>query len=105
MIHLFSIPYILCCAAIGLVFSVLVDRASIAQPGVLGVLFGLFLLESVVAGTDVELVENLVPMHYLDPTAILLNGEYDLLAAGTMLAATLVLIIASQVWFARKDIA
>lgn len=105
MIHLLSIPYLLCCAAIGLVFSVLVDRASIAQRGVLGILFGLFLLESVVAGTDLEVVGNLAPMHYLDPTAILLNSEYDLVSAGILLAATIVLIVVSQAWFARKDIA
>jgi ABC-2 type transport system permease protein len=105
MMHLLSIPYLLCCAAIGLVFSVLVDRASIAQRGVLGVLFGLFLLESVVVGTDFELVRNIVPMHYLDPTAILLNSEYDLVAAGILLAATIVLVVASQAWFTRKDVA
>lgn len=105
MLHLLSVPYLLCCAAIGLVFSVLVDRASIAQRGALGVLFGLFLLESVVIGTDFEVVGNLAPMHYLDPTAILLNGEYDPVAAGILLAATIVLVVASQAWFTRKDIA
>ena len=68
-------------------------------------LFGLFLLESVVIGTDFEVIGNLAPMHYLNPTAILLNSEYDLVAAGILLAATIVLILASQVWFARKDVA
>lgn len=82
-----------------------VDRTSIAQQGALGVLFGLFLLASVVIGTDFEVVGNLAPMHYLDPTAILLNGEYDLMAAGILLAATIVFVVASQAWFARKDIA
>ena len=105
MIHLLSIPYLLCCAAIGLVFSVIMNRASIAQRGTLGVLFGLFLLESVVVGTDLEVVGNLAPMHYLNPTAILLNGEYDPVAAGVLLVATIVLVVASQAWFARKDIA
>lgn len=105
MIHLLSIPYLLCCAAIGLVFSVVVDRASIAQRSVLGVLFGLFLLESVVAGTDFGWAGNVVPMHYLDPTAILMNSEYDFVAAGVLLVATIVLVVASQAWFARKDIA
>ena len=86
-------------------FSVVVDRASIAQRSVLGVLFGLFLLESVVAGTDFGWAGNVVPMHYLDPTAILMNSEYDFVAAGVLLVATIVLVVASQAWFARKDIA
>lgn len=105
MVHVLSIPYLLCCAAIGLLFSVTVDRASIARRSALGVLFGLYLLESVVAGTDFGWVGNVVPMHYLDPTAILLNGEYDVVAAGILLGATIALVGASQARFARKDVA
>lgn len=104
MIHLLSIPYLLCCSAIGLLLSVLVDRASIAQRGVLGVLFGLFLIESLVIGTDYEWLGNLAPMRYLDPNAVLLHSEYDIAGAGILFGMTLVLVVVSQLWFTRKDV-
>lgn len=104
MMHLLSIPYLLCCSAIGLLVSVVVNRSSIAQRGVLGGLFGLFLVESLVTGTDYDWLGSVAPMRYLDPNAILLNSEYDLMSAGILLAATLALCIISQLWFTRKDI-
>ncbi len=104
VIHLLSIPYLLCCGAIGLLVSVFVNRASIAQRGVLGGLFGLFLVESLVTGTDYEWLGNIAPMRYLDPNAVLIHSEYDVTSAGVLLAGTLVLVLISQLWFTRKDI-
>lgn len=104
MIHALSVPYLLCCGAIGLFLSVVVDRASIAQRGVLGLLFGLFLLESLVSGSDYEWLGNIAPMRYLDPNAILLHSEYDLAGAGILLIGAAVLVVISQLWFTRKDV-
>lgn len=47
MVHILSIPYFLVCAGIGLVLSVVIDRTRTAQGAALGLIFMLWLLESV----------------------------------------------------------
>src|SRR5699024_9837796 len=46
MVHVLSIPYLLCCGAIGLVLSVLLDDRDTAQNAAIGVLFALYLFQS-----------------------------------------------------------
>lgn len=104
VVHALSLPYLFACAAIGLAFSVLVDRESIAQRAAMGSVFGLFLLESVVATTDYEVVGAVAPMRYYDPTAILVDGTWDLAGAAILTGATLLLVFASQQYFRRKDV-
>ncbi|SIR75795.1 ABC-2 type transport system permease protein [Natronorubrum thiooxidans] len=103
-VHLLSIPYLFACAGIGLVCSVVFDRSSIAQRVALGATFALFLMESVLEGTDYEAIGALTPMRYFDPNEILLEGTYDLVGAGILIAMTLLFVVGSQFWFARKDI-
>ena len=43
-------------------------------------------------------------MHYFDPTAILVDGTYDLAGAGVLLAAAVALVLVSQLRFARMDL-
>ncbi|MFC4543197.1 ABC transporter permease [Halosolutus amylolyticus] len=102
--HLLSIPYLLACAGIGLLASVVFDRASIAQRVALGVTFGLYLFESLLAETDSEALGAIAPMRYYDPNAILLDGEYDLVGVVVLLAMTIGLVLVSQFWFARSDL-
>lgn len=103
--HLFSIPYLLVCAAIGLVFSVLVNRAAIAERAAIGVVFALYLLESVVGGgTDFEWLQYLSPTNYYEPTPILVDGTYEPLDAAVLLVAFIILLIAAQVLFKRRDL-
>lgn len=104
VVHALSIPYLLVCAGIGLVMSVVFDRTSIAQRVSLGLVFGLFLIEAVVSGTDFRWIGGIAPMRYFEPTAILVDGEYDIAGGVILLGATIVLLIASQLWFRRKDI-
>lgn len=103
-VHLLSLPYLFACAGIGLAFSVVVDRASIAQRAAMATVFGLFLLESLVSGTDWSWVGAIAPMRYFEPTDILVDGTYDVVAAGILTAATVVLVAASQWYFTRRDI-
>ncbi|WP_435361213.1 ABC transporter permease subunit [Haloarchaeobius sp. DFWS5] len=105
MVHVLSIPYLLACAAIGLVMSVALDRASVAQKAAMGAVFGLFLVGSVTAGTDFSWVGALSPNRYYEPSAILVHGQYDLVGGALLLGATAVLVLASREWFRRKDIA
>jgi ABC-2 type transport system permease protein len=103
-LHVLSIPYLFACAAIGLVASVLFDRTSIAQRAALGVTFGIYLLESLLRGTEYEALGALAPMRYFDPNAVLLDGSYDLLGTAVLIGMMAVLVAVSQVWFVRRDI-
>jgi ABC-2 type transport system permease protein len=103
-VHALSIPYLLACTAIGLAISVVLDREGRAQRAALGAIFGLFMIESVVVGTDFEAIGGLSPTRYFDPTAILVDGQYDLAGGAILLAATVALVLASQVWFSRKSL-
>ncbi|HET7323176.1 MAG TPA: ABC transporter permease subunit [Halococcus sp.] len=103
-VHALSIPYLLCCAGIGLCLSVLVSREHTAQRAALGVVFGLYMLESLVIDTDYEWLGALSPTRYYEPTTILVENTYDLAGAVILLAAAIVLVAASQFWFRRTDI-
>ncbi|QCJ46740.1 ABC transporter permease subunit [Haloprofundus sp. MHR1] len=103
--HALSVPYLLACSAIGLLLSVTLDRASTAQRGAIGVVFGLFLLETVTANTDFQWVGALAPTRYYDPTAILVDGEYGVVGAAVLLGATAVLVAVARAWFRRRDLA
>jgi ABC-2 type transport system permease protein len=104
VVHALSLPYLFACAAIGLACSVLADRASVAQRGAAGTVFALFLLESLLASTDYAWVGAVAPMRYFDPTAILVDGSYDVAGAAILTAGTLVLVAASQLYFRQKDV-
>jgi ABC-2 type transport system permease protein len=103
-LHLLSIPYLFACAGIGLLASVVFDRASIAQRVALGATFGMYLLESMLTGTDYEILGGLAPMRYFDPNEVLLDGRYDLVGALVLIGMTAVLLLVSQVWFVRRDL-
>ncbi|WP_439025654.1 ABC transporter permease subunit [Haloarchaeobius sp. DT45] len=105
MVHLLSLPYLLASAAIGLVASVVFDRASIAQRAAMGVVFGLFLVNSVTAGTDFSWLGVISPAHYYDPTEILVHGDWNLGGGAILLAVSAVLVLASREYFRRKDLA
>ncbi|MFO8114679.1 MAG: ABC transporter permease subunit [Halorubrum sp.] len=103
--HLLSVPFLLVCAGIGLVFSVAVDRAAIAERGAAGVVFLLYLVESVVGGADAyDWIQYLSPTQYYEPTPILIDGSYELIDSAILLVAFVGLIILSQALFERRDI-
>lgn len=105
MVHLLSIPYLLACAGIGLLLSTLFDRADVAQRAAIAAVFVLFLLESVAASTDgLEWIGYVSPTHYYDPTAILVEGSYDLAGAAILLVATALLVLAARSRFRRADV-
>ena len=104
VLHLLSVPYLLTCAGIGLVASVVFDRAGLAQRGAAGLLVGLFFGEAVVLGTDAEPLGRLSPTWYLDANAVLLDSDYSPVNA-LVLAAAAAALVALAVWlFRRKDI-
>jgi ABC-2 type transport system permease protein len=105
MVHVLSVPYLATTASIGLAASVVFDRASLAQRAGAGAVFALFLVETVVAGTDVAWLGAVSPTRYYDPSAILVDGTWDLAGAAILLAATAVVLLASREHFRRTDVA
>ena len=103
-LHLFSIPYLLATAAIGLALSVLLGRADLAQRGGLALLFVLFVLDSVTSGTDVEWLGAISPTRYYSPADILVDGTLDVGGAIILLAASAILVVLSGEWFQRADL-
>lgn len=105
LVHGLSIPYLLACGAIGTVFTVLFDRADTAKRGAIGLVFALFLLDSVTASDErLEWVGKLSPTQYYDPSEILVDGTYALMDSAALLVTTVVLLLASQILFKRRDI-
>jgi ABC-2 type transport system permease protein len=104
MAHVLSVPYLLATASVGLCASVWFDRTSLAQRAGMGVVFGLFLVDSVVTNTDFAVLGAVSPTRYYDPAAILVQSEYDLLGGAILLGAAVVLIAVSRAYFQRKDI-
>lgn len=104
VVHLLSLPYLLVCGAIGLVFSVYVSRSDTAQRAGLGVVFGLFLVDSLTAATDYDWIGMVSPTRHYDPTAVLVDGHYDWVGAAGMLVVTVVLVGVAMWWFSRVDI-
>jgi ABC-2 type transport system permease protein len=105
VVHLLSVPYLLAVAAIGLLASVVFDRASLAQRAGAGAVFGLFLVDSLVAGTGVAWLGALSPSRYYDPTAVLVRSEYDVAGGLVLLAFAGVVVLVARALFRRRDIA
>jgi len=103
-VHLLSIPYLLTCASIGLLLSVLVHRADLARRGGIGAVFGLFLLDTVSVGTEYDWLGALSPTRYYSPVDILGEGSYDVGGALVLTAAALALVAVSVSLFERQDI-
>lgn len=105
VVHLYSVPYLLCCGAIGLVLSVTIDGGRTAKRAAVGVILGLWLFESLLAGTALEPLGVFTPMRYFDPPAIVVEGAYDPVSLAVLVAATLVLFAASHRLFVAGDVA
>ena len=105
MVHLLSIPYLLVCAAIGVVISVVVDRARTARGIALGTVLALWLIDGISGlSADLEWVGAFTPSRYYDQTAILVHEEYAFGDAAILLAVFGLLIAIAAVVFTRRDI-
>lgn len=104
VVHLLAIPYLLACAGIGLVLSVLVSRATIAQRGALVLVFGLFLFESLTIIAEQDWLGAIAPMRYFDATAVLVEGNYDWAGGVILLGGAGMLVGVSALYFRRRDI-
>lgn len=102
-VHALSVPYLAVCGAIGVVCSVVLRDGDLAQRVAVGLLFALYLLESLAVVADRESLGAISPMRYYDPTAILVHGEYQLWGATLLAVASLALVGGAAAYFRRVD--
>lgn len=103
-VHALSIPYLLVCAAIGLLCSVSTSTSSTAQRGSIAIILGLFAIESAVGDTSYGWVGAISPTYHYDPTEILVYSTHDLTGALILLAVTVVLVGISRLRFRQMDL-
>lgn len=103
-VHLLSVPYLLCCGAVGVVLSTLTQNADVAQRAALGLTFGLYVLDSVSATTEFDWIGAISPTRHFAPTDALVMGEYDLVGAAELLAGATLLVALAAAWFSRVDL-
>ncbi len=105
LVHLLSVPYLLVCAGIGILCSVLIDRVRTAQATAFGLVIVLWLIDSASAlDEEYEWVGDLTPSRYYDETAILVREEYAYADAGLLTLAFVFLLGVSVLLFIRRDI-
>jgi ABC-2 type transport system permease protein len=104
VVHLLSIPYLVTTAGIGLACSVTLDREAIAQRAAIAIVFGLFLIDSIVSDTGIAWLGTASPSRYYDPSAILVGGDAGLTGGAILTAAALALVAGSAAWFSRRDV-
>ena len=103
-LHALAVPYLLCWSAVGLLLGAVVRGGRTAGRLALGLVFGAWIVDSVLSTTDYAAVGRVVPTHYFDPPTILIEGQYDLAGAAILLAAA-ALALAVTVWtFQRSDL-
>lgn len=105
MVHLLSVPYLLACAAIGLVFSVTASRADVAQRAALATMFVLYLVESLAASTEqFDVLKHVSPTYYYAPTEILVQESYSVSHSAVLVGVAGALLFCSQLLFGNRDI-
>ncbi len=67
-------------------------------------MFAAWLAESLLDVSDYAWAGAVTPTRYLDTSAVLVDGQYDVVGAVVLLAATTVLVALSRRVFARRDL-
>ncbi len=104
VLHALSIPYLLCWGAVGLLLGVVVRRGRTAGRAALGAVLAAWLVEAFVVGTDVEWLGALSPMRYFEPSAVLVDGTYDVAGAGLLLAVAVACVVLARARFVGTDL-
>ncbi|GAA0204986.1 ABC transporter permease subunit [Halobaculum roseum] len=103
-VHALSVPYLLCCAAIGTLCSVLAPNRRVAEGAGAGAIAATYVVSVAVTGSDIDWLGAVAPARYYDPVAVLTAGEYDLGGAAVLLGATALLLAAAAFRFREVDV-
>lgn len=82
--------------------SVALDREAVPRRAAVAVVFGLFLVDSVVSDTGVAWPGAASPVRYYDPFAILVDGDPGLVGGAVLAVAAL--LAGSPALFSRQDV-
>ncbi len=104
VLHFSLAVYHVCCAAVGLVPSVVFDDQRRAQMVGAGVIFAMFIVDGVTLDTDYEWIGDFTLPRYIDIATILMNGELEPFNLTLLLITSIVLVILCTKYFERKDI-
>lgn len=97
--HALSIPYLLVCGAIGLLFSAATATRRRASWASVAVVFGLFVLEQ-----SFVRASAIAPTHYYDPAPILTANTYAVTDSAVLLGAAVVISSVARLWFRSTDL-
>lgn len=103
-LHALSVPYLLAWGAVGLFLGVAVDGGRTAGRVALGAVFATWIVEAVVTGSDYEWVGAFAPARYLDPTGVLVRGEYALGSVAVLVGVTALFLLGAVALFGRRDV-
>jgi ABC-2 type transport system permease protein len=103
-LHGVSVLYLLACAGVGLLASVVFDSIRRAQTAGAGIVFGTFLVDSFTYDTDYDWLGAVSASRHFDPAAILIAGDVDPTGAAVLAVATVALVAASAVVFEHRDV-
>ena len=104
LLHGVSCIYLLACAALGLVFSVVFRSVRRAQAAAIGGIFGMFLVDALTYDTDYDWLGSVSFSRYFDPGAILVSGDVNWGDTALLLVATVVLVVVAAELFERRNL-
>ena len=105
LVHTLSIPYFLVCAALGVLLSVMVHRAAVAERLAIGFMFFFWMFESVVGTVDTfSWLRYASPTYYYRTTEILIDGTYEVLHPLILLIAFIGIFGSALLLFKRRDL-
>lgn len=105
LLHGFLVVYLAACAGVGLVASVAIrGSARRAQVAAIGVVFAMYLVNSVTVDTDYEWLGSLTLVNYFEPADVLVLQDPDWAGLAILVAVTVGLVMLAAELFERRDV-
>jgi len=90
--------------AIGLLVSVFARKIKAVLPVSLGIVFFLYAISAFAVTSASDKLRFLTPFQYFKPDYIIKNGQYEISYLVTGLCIIIICVLASYIWFRRKDV-
>ncbi|OKY77265.1 MAG: ABC-type transport system permease involved in multi-copper enzyme maturation [Candidatus Methanohalarchaeum thermophilum] len=103
-VHAASIPFWLACGALGLLISTIINQEKRSQLYAAGIIFAMYLIETITIETKYEILSKLSFTHYYKPVNLLSLGEIEPNNVIILTTLTLILVALSTIIFEKKDI-
>lgn len=104
--HLTSIPYFLSITGISILISTFIDKKMKASLTAMGVVVGMYILESVsLLAPKYEKIGLISITHYYDPSDLLIKGNLNITEPIILITITITSLLIAKIQFERRDIA